>query len=142
MAEEDISASIEVYLTVANGLEAIAFYEKAFGAKVAYKELTPDGARLQHATLAAFGGHFMLSDYFPEYITDVAPRSSDAKGSMAVHINLQNPLEVDGAIARAAAAGATVTMPASDTFWVMRYGRVRDPYGYVWAFGAPLPLGL
>jgi PhnB protein len=25
---------------------------------------------------------------------------------------------------------------------VMRYGRVRDPYGYVWAFGAPLPLGI
>ena len=101
MAEEDITASIEVYLTVENGLEAIAFYEKAFGAKVAYKELTPDGARLQHATLAAFGGHFMLSDYFPEYITDVAPRSSDTKGSIAVQINLQNPLEVDGAIARA-----------------------------------------
>src|SRR4029078_51586 len=106
MAEEDISASIEVYLTVENGLEAIAFYEKAFGAKVAYKELTPDGARLQHATLAAFGGHFMLSDYSPEYITDVAPRSSDTKGSIAVQINLQNPLEVDGAIARAVAAGA------------------------------------
>ena len=54
----------------------------------------------------------------------------------------RTPLEVDGAIARAVAAGATVTMPASDTFWVMRYGRVRDPYGYVWAFGAPLPLGI
>ena len=46
------------------------------------------------------------------------------------------------AIARAVAVGAIVTMPASDTFWVMRYGRVRDPYGYVWAFGAPLPLGI
>jgi PhnB protein len=142
MAEEDISASIEVYLTVANGLEAIAFYEKAFGAKVAYRELTPDGARVQHATLAVFGGHIMLSDYFPDYITDVAPRSTDSQGSMTVQINLTTPLGVDGAIARAAAAGATVTAPASDTFWVMRYGRVRDPFGYVWAFSAPLPLGL
>jgi len=142
MAEEDIFATIEVYLTVENGLEAITFYEKAFGAKVVYKELTPDGTRLQHASLSAFGGNFMVSDYFPEYITDVAPHTSaDGKGSVAVQINLKTPLEVDGAIARATAAGAVVTMPASDTFWVMRYGRVRDPFGYVWAFGAPLPLG-
>ena len=140
MAEEDISA-IEVYLTVENAREAIAFYEKAFGAKVTYRELTEDGTRVQHASLAAFGGHFMLSDYFPDYITDVAPRSADGKGSMTVQINLSSPLEVDGAIARAAGAGATVTAPADDTFWVMRYGRVRDPFGYIWAFSAPLPLG-
>ena len=141
MAGPQISGPIEVYLTVSNGLEAIAFYAKAFGAKVVYQELTPDGTRVMHAALAAFGSHFMLSDYFPEYITDVAPRSSEAQGSITVQINLQSPLEVDGAIARAVAAGATVTMPATDTFWVMRYGRIRDPYGYVWAFGAPLPLG-
>ena len=141
MAEEDIFASIEVYLTVENALEAIAFYEKAFGAKVAYKEMTPEG-RVQHATLTAFGGHFMLSDYFPDYITDVTPRAADTKGSMTVQINLATPLEVDGAMARAIGAGATATAPASDTFWVMRYGRVRDPFGYVWAFSAPLPLGL
>jgi PhnB protein len=141
MAEEDITASIEVYLTVENALEAIAFYGKAFGAKVAYKELTPEG-RVQHATLTAFGGHFMLSDYFPDYITDVAPRAADTMGSMTVQINLATPLEVDGAMARAVGAGATATAPASDTFWVMRYGRVRDPFGYVWAFSAPLPLGL
>ena len=34
-------------------------------------------------------------------------------------------------MARAQGAGATVTMPASDTFWVMRSGQLRDPYGYV-----------
>jgi len=140
MAEEVISA-IEVYLTVSNALEAIAFYEKAFGAKVTYKELSADGARVQHASLSAFGGHFMLSDYFPDYITDVAPRAPDGTGSMTVQINLASPLEVDGAIARAAAAGASITAAASDTFWVMRYGRIRDPFGYVWAFSAPLPLG-
>src|SRR5262245_54715374 len=140
MAEEGISGTIEVYLTVASGAEAIAFYEKAFGAKVVYKELAPDG-RVQHAALPAFGGHFMLSDHFPDYIKDVAPRSADSVGSMAVQINFAMPLEVDGAIARAAGAGATVTVPASDTFWVMRYGRIRDPFGYVWAFSAPLPLG-
>ncbi len=140
MAEGDISA-IEVYLTVENALDAIAFYEKAFGAKVTYREMAEDGARVQHASLSVFGGHFMLSDYFPDYITDVAPRGADAKGSVTVQVNLASPLEVDGAIARAAGAGAVVTAPPSDTFWVMRYGRVRDPFGHVWAFSAPLALG-
>ena len=140
MAEGDISA-IEVYLTVENALDAIAFYEKAFGAKVTYREMAEDGARVQHASLLVFGGHFMLSDYFPDYITDVAPRGADAKGSVTVQVNLASPLEVDGAIARAAVAGAVVTAPPADTFWVMRYGRVRDPFGHVWAFSAPLSLG-
>jgi PhnB protein len=29
-------------------------------------------------------------------------------------------------------------MSAQDTFWGARYGRVRDPFGHVWAFNAPL----
>jgi PhnB protein len=140
MAEVANSAAIEVYLTVSNGLEAIEFYKKAFGADVAYQELTEDGSKVKHATLAVFGGHFMLSDYFPDYITDVTPRAENAQASIAIQINLNTPLEVDGALARAQSAGATITMPAEDTFWVMRYGRLKDPYGYVWAFGAPLPL--
>ena len=140
MVDVQNSAAIEVYLTVSNGLEAIEFYKKAFGAQVVYQELTEDKTQVMHATLAAFGGHFMLSDYFPEYITDVAPRAAEGHASITVQINLQTPLEVDGALARAQGAGATVTMPATDTFWVMRYGRLKDPFGYIWAFGAPLPL--
>jgi PhnB protein len=140
MPEAAISAAIEVYLTVSNGLEAIEFYKRAFGAQVVYQELTEDRQRVMHASLVAFGGHFMLSDHFPQYITDVAPRAAEAQGSVALQINLQSPQEVDAALARAAAAGAIVTMPATDTFWVMRYGRLKDPYGYVWALSAPLPL--
>jgi PhnB protein len=140
MAEGPGLSAIEVYLTVNNGLEAIEFYKKAFGARVVYQELSEDGKKVQHASLAAFGSHFMLSDHFPDFITDVVPRPIDGKPSVTIQVNLNNPLEVDGAMARAQGAGATVTMPASDTFWVMRYGRLKDPYGYIWAFGAPLPL--
>jgi PhnB protein len=41
-------------------------------------------------------------------------------------------------VKRAADAGASVTMPPDDMFWGSRYGRVRDPFGHVWAFNAPL----
>ena len=29
-------------------------------------------------------------------------------------------------------------MPPEDVFWGARYGRVRDPFGHVWSFGAPV----
>ena len=44
----------------------------------------------------------------------------------------------DTAIAKAAAAGATVTMPATDMFWGDRYGQVIDPFGHAWSFSNPL----
>ena len=143
MAEEDITASIEVYLTVENGLEAIAFYEKAFGAKVAYKELTPDGG----APAACDADGIRRPLHAVGLLPRLHHRCRSAlrrmrRAALRCRSICRTPLEVDGAIARAVAAGATVTMPASDTFWVMRYGRIRDPYGYVWAFGAPLPLGI
>jgi PhnB protein len=54
-------------------------------------------------------------------------------------IQLDAPKEVDQWIARAAKAGASITMPAADQFWGDRFGVVTDPYGHSWQFGAPLP---
>ena len=109
---------------------------------VVFQELTEDGKQVMHATLSAFGGHIMLSDYFPEFVQGRG--AAHVRGPAEHHDadQPQDPVEVDGAMARAQGAGAIVTMAATDTFWVMRYGRLRDPYGYVWAFGAPLPLQL
>ena len=39
-------------------------------------------------------------------------------------------LDVDATVARAVAAGATVTMPVADMFWGDRYGQLRDPFGH------------
>ncbi|HXL30441.1 MAG TPA: VOC family protein [Bradyrhizobium sp.] len=58
------------------------------------------------------------------------------------HICVKDGLEaiayVDTAVDRARSAGAEIVMSAQDTFWGARYGRVRDPFGHVWAFNAPL----
>ncbi|QCI66118.1 VOC family protein [Phreatobacter stygius] len=139
MAESPSFAPIEVYLTVSGGLEAIAFYEKAFGATPAFQQMAEDGKRLLHATLSVFGAQIMLSDHFPEHGNDVAAPPMLGGTTVTVHVNLNSPAEVDAAMARAARAGATVTMPASDTFWDMRYGRLKDPFGHSWSLGAPLP---
>lgn len=41
--------------------------------------------------------------------------------------------DVDAAMAQAFAAGATLTMPATDMFWGDRYGQITDPFGHQWS---------
>lgn len=132
-------SSVTAYLTVNGGLDAIAFYERAFGAELLTHKLADDGKRVLHAALDVFGTMIMLSDEFPEYEPDSKAPSSVGASTFTLHVGFDDPAEVDAAIAKAAAAGCTVTMPAMDAFWGMRYGRLKDPFGHAWAFGAPLP---
>lgn len=131
------SETILVHIAVKGGLEAIAWYEKAFGARQAVLQMAEDGARVLHATLAVFGGHVMLHDVFPEF--DHHPRDPQTLGgaSGTIHIAMPSPAEIDAAIARASAEGAVVSMPPQDMFWGDYYGRLIDPYGHHWSFGAP-----
>ncbi|HEV7337065.1 MAG TPA: VOC family protein [Bosea sp. (in: a-proteobacteria)] len=129
---------IQAHICVKGGDAAIAFYEKAFGAQCTFKAMAEDGTRVMHANLAMFGSEVMLHDEFPEFGGDIMAPSSRSGASMTISINLPQPADVDAAIARAASAGADVVMPASDVFWGARYGRLRDPFGHVWAFNAPL----
>ena len=137
MAPEASIPPIQVHLCVKRGREAIAWYEKAFGAVETYEQLAEDGERVLHANLAVFGGEIMLHDEFPEFSPDVLSPESRGGASMTINVNLPEADDVDRAIERAAAAGATVTMTPNDMFWGSRYGRVRDPFGHVWAFNAP-----
>jgi PhnB protein len=137
MADQSRPAAIEVYLTVADGNAAIAYYRRAFGALENFRQLADDGRRLLHANLSVFGGQIMLSDEFPEHTVDVRAPTDAGGASVTIHVNLENADDVDRVLKNAADAGGTITMPADDMFWGMRYGRLRDPMGHVWSFGAP-----
>ena len=130
--------AIQAHLCVKGAPEAIAFYEKAFGATCTFKQMAKDGERVLHANLALFGGEIMLHDEFPEFSPDVLAPTSQGGASMTINVNFPAPADVDAAIARAKAAGASVTMEPADMFWGARYGRIRDPFGHVWAFNAAL----
>ena len=129
---------IQAHICVKDGLAAIAFYEKAFGAKCPFHQLAEDGKRVMHANIELFGSEVMLHDEFPEFGSDVLSPLSRGGASMTINVNLPKPTDVDAAVDRARSAGAEVVMSAQDTFWGARYGRVRDPFGHVWAFNAPL----
>src|SRR5260370_16514480 len=94
-------APIQAHICVKDGLEAIAFYEKAFGAKCPFHQLAEDGKRVMHANVELFGSEVMLHDEFPEFGSDVLSPLSRGGASMAINVNLPKPADVDPAVAPA-----------------------------------------
>jgi PhnB protein len=125
-------APLTPHLTVSPGSEAISFYERAFGAKAVYRQDTPDGRKVFHATLALpNGGMFMLCDEFPEMGGSPTPKGL---GGSPVTLHLDLP-DVDAVWKQAVKAGAREEMALADQFWGDRYGIVSDPFGHRWSLG-------
>jgi PhnB protein len=122
------------HLVVKGAAKAIEFYKAALGAEEVARMPLPDG-RLMHATLKVGGATLFLCDDFPDHCGGV---SRAPAGPSPVTLHLCVP-DTDAAIAAAAAAGATVTLPAEDMFWGDRYAQVADPFGHAWSFSTPLP---
>ena len=53
-------------------------------------------------------------------------------GAVTLAYNVRSPDEVDRVMEEASAAGATVTRPAGETFWVGYSGVFLDPDGHPW----------
>ena len=130
------------YLTVKGAIAAITFYKKGLNAKEIMRMPAEDKKRLMHAELEINGHAIYLSDDF----TDVAQFADASKSPttlggtpVSMFVQLTAPKEVDQWIAKAAKAGAKISMPAADQFWGDRFGQIVDPFGHSWSFGAPLP---
>ncbi|MBS0446558.1 MAG: VOC family protein [Proteobacteria bacterium] len=119
--------TITPHLICAGAADAIEFYKKAFGAVELSRLPAPNG-KLMHGSVRIGDSTVMLVDEMPEHGA-LGPKA--LKGS-PVTIHLYVP-DVDASIAQAAAAGAKVTMPATDMFWGDRYGQVEDPFGHRWS---------
>ncbi len=119
--------TITPHLVCAGAADAIAFYKKAFNAVEGGRLPGPQG-KLMHAMIRIEGSAVMLVDEMPE-CGALGPKS--LKGSpVTIHLYVK---DVDAVVARAAAAGAKVTMPVADMFWGDRYGRLEDPFGHHWS---------
>lgn len=120
------------HIVCAGAADAIEFYKKAFGAQEMMRMPGPDG-KLMHAAVIINGAVVMMVDENPQWGI-VGPKTLGGT-PVTLHLNVAN---ADEAIARAAAAGATVKMPAADQFWGDRYGIVEDPWGHNWSIAHPL----
>jgi PhnB protein len=121
------------HLVVSGAVKAVEFYKTALGAEEVSRMPTEDG-RLMHAALKIGDATLFLCDDFPEYCGGVS-RAPRGPASVTLHLTVPS---ADTAIATAAGAGATVTMPAEDMFWGDRYGQIVDPFGHAWSFSNPL----
>lgn len=115
------------HIVCENAVDAIEFYERAFGAEEEFRLMTPQGV-LMHAQLRIGGSPIMMAQENPAW-NCMGPKS--LKGTpVTLHLYVA---DVDAAIERAKQAGATVTMPPADMFWGDRYGQVEDPFGHRWS---------
>jgi uncharacterized glyoxalase superfamily protein PhnB len=112
------------YLVVRDARAAMSWYAEAFGAHTVGDPYL-DGDRIGHAELDIAGATLYLADPYPEL-----GLTGPDDGRVAVTLHLAVP-DVDGAMTRAEAAGATVERPATDAPYG-RTGVVVDPYGHRW----------
>lgn len=119
------------YLTIDGVDAAIAFYQKALGAKV-FGEVVrgDDSGKVMNASLEINGGILMLNDHFPDM------GEPPAKGGMGYMMQI---VTRDGQAFwdRAIAAGCTIIAPFETQFWGDRWGRFSDPFGIDWAVNEP-----
>lgn len=121
--------SITTYLSIKGAAEAIAFYQRAFGAVELYRMPMPDG-RVGHAELQIGDSRIMLADEMPE-MPDAITKSPRTLGGTSFGLALYLP-DVDAAFAKAIAAGGTVKRPVKTQFYGDRSGTLEDPFGHLW----------
>lgn len=118
--------SLTPYIFVDGAAKAIAFYKKAFKAKLIFKMQQPDG-KISHAELIIGDSKIMLADEFP----DMNVRSPKAYGGTP--FCLQYYVEdVDKVVKKAIASGAQLKKPVENMFYGDRVGQVEDPFGHLW----------
>jgi PhnB protein len=126
---EGMEDRIVPYLMIAGASDAIDFYRKAFDAREQYRLAMPDGT-IGHAEITVGGAMVFLADA-PEEMPGAAgnPRKL---GGTTVLLHRYVP-DVDDAVAKARAAGATVVRPPEDQFYGDRAALVEDPWGHQWS---------
>ena len=108
-----------------NCKEAIDFYQKAFGAKVAGDiDVMPDG-RVMHARLKIGDTNIFLADTMGSEQSQGPDRYVTASFYLYVK-------DCDTVFNRAKNAGCEVLMPIEDMFWGDRSGELKDPFGHIW----------
>ena len=126
---ENKTSSIEPWLTVNNGEQALAFYKSAFRAIETYRLQDPDGGLV--ARLSINGAGFWISS---ENIDNNKSNAPLGGNNVRMILIVDDP---DSLFAQAIEAGATEIFPVGeDHGW--KLGRLSDPFGLHWEIGYQL----
>jgi len=118
------------YLALEQADEAIAFYQKAFGAEVMGDIHRTEAGRIMNVTMAINGGVLMMMHHMEMF----GPAPANPGGTTTLQL-----IVTDGDLwwSRAVEAGCEITKPFEKEFWGDRYGRLKDPFGVEWAMNEP-----
>lgn len=114
------------YLVAQGAEDAIAWYQRIFGAELVTKMNTPDG-KVMHSELKVGPARFMLTEESLAH----GSRGPKTLGGSSTTVILFVP-DADATVKKAIAAGATAGMPVADQFWGDRSGTITDPFGHQW----------
>eukprot|EP01018_Ginkgo_biloba_P006320 Gb_00416 [translate_table: standard] len=124
-----------------HAVDAIQFYKRAFGAEEVARSHHPKRKADQelplilHAHLKFGAAELMVCDEAEEAGADVKS-PVNLKGTSAIfHLETS---DVDVAFKRAKEAGATEVEEVAERAWGQRYGKLKDPYGFVWSLATPI----
>jgi PhnB protein len=116
--------------------EALAFYQRAVGAKIEEKILfsqspdpTPPGMLAPGFENKVMHTSFRIGDSLVMASDGSSPSETVSGTSLAVTVKTE--VEVDP-IFNALAEGGTVMMPPGKTFWSPRFGMLTDKFGLGW----------
>jgi PhnB protein len=118
--------SLTPYLIIAGAADAIAYYQKAFGATELMRIDAP-GGKIGHAEIKIGDSPIMVADEFPE----MGYKSPTTLGGSPVSIMIY-VADVDTVFKQAIAAGGKEQRPVKDQFYGDRSGTLEDPFGHVW----------
>lgn len=120
------STSLTPFLAIPDAAGAIEFYRSVFGARVV--DVTETGGIVWHADLDFGNGQLQLGEPNPDYGLIPAPEGENDCYSIGLYC-----ADVDGTVARAVEAGATIREPVSTFVSGDRYASIRDPFGVRWS---------
>ena len=118
--------SVTPYLAVSDGVRAVDFYVRAFGATEIMRLPGPNGS-VMHAEVRIGDSPVMLSDQ-SWGLTGHPEALGGTTCSLMIYVD-----DADAAFDRAVAAGATPVRPVEDQFYGDRTGVLKDPFGHVWS---------
>jgi len=113
--------------------KAIDWYKKAFGAVELSRSPMPGSDLLMHSLVKIGDSMMMIVDEFLD-MNCFGPATLK-NSPVTLHMYVEN---ADAVVAKAAAAGAKITMPLMDMFWGDRYAKLEDPFGHHWSIATKI----
>jgi uncharacterized glyoxalase superfamily protein PhnB len=119
--------TITASLVVNDGMAAIDYYKRAFGAEQKFLMSAPNG-KVAHAELKIGDSIIFLNDDWPQSTAKSPKTLGGTTGGIQIYVE-----DCDSWYERAISAGATSMCKPTDMFWGDRWSGVVDPFGHVWS---------